>query len=229
MDKESIKKIEKFSQGVFTAFFCILLYHWIVGNSNPWSNAFWQTTQQTIDGIKSPIISRIEYRVKDILNRDTIECDELSELYSEVNFISNINCKSENGTSLLIGVVKARDQYDLSNFKHNLDCPGNRDIFIKKLISKEVNLNARDNLGRTALMWNTIKGSRLTYAVTAYKIEVLLIENEAALHYKDHFGKTALDYAKENNSPLFISLLESAIANKPIDILSLLKYQKHQR
>ncbi|NHA04177.1 ankyrin repeat domain-containing protein [Mucilaginibacter sp. HC2] len=210
MEKEDIGKIKKFAEGALTIFICILVYQWVVDGKTPFHDAFKHTVSQTWDGVKSPVTGRVAYRMKDILNRDTITCERVVELYNEIDVVDDINCKSENGTTLLIALTKAQQRDLLVPASPLRECsPGLKLKYFNKLIANDVNLNARDNLGRTALIWNTIRGISFDFG-WALTLEQKLIEHEAALHYRDKFGKTALDYARLNKNLIFINLLEKA-------------------
>lgn len=207
MDNESKKRLE----GFLTAFVCIFLYQWLVGGTSLWHTSFSQTVSRTFDEVKSPVTGKIGYRVKDILNRDTISCDVLAELNAEVDYIDDINCKSENGTTLLIALARAERHFILFHKNNLFECKKDtRSSYFKKLMARDINLNARDKWGRTALMWNSIMGFR---AMEGWELEKELIKYEAALNYKDVYGLTALDYAKKYNQ-MFVPLLEAAIKGK---------------
>jgi ankyrin repeat protein len=71
----------------------------------------------------------------------------------------------------------------------------------KKLIEKGANVNER----------NTMGSSPLIYAVTFNRPEIaeMLLTKEADIAVKDARGNTALDHAKLQGSPTLIDLLES--------------------
>ena len=76
---------------------------------------------------------------------------------------------------------------------------------IKSMLNKEVNIktliNAVDKENNTAL----ILASKFGY----HKIVKILIENGADINIKNNDGKTALDYAEENDYKSIIELLKN--------------------
>lgn len=95
---------------------------------------------------------------------------------------------------------------------HSTVYNGNIEI-MKDLIQHDANINATDKMQRTPLM----VASLIKESYTLKSMDVLL-KNNADLSAKDMFGKTAYDYAKENdvikNNPELLSILNSAINKK---------------
>lgn len=68
-------------------------------------------------------------------------------------------------------------------------------------------------IGRTALILAVLKNKQDFYGEEIYTIPniILLLEYGADMTIRDNYGKTALDYAKENNDTEVIALLNSYI------------------
>lgn len=81
---------------------------------------------------------------------------------------------------------------------------GNSDV-IQYLLTQNINLNAQDRNGRTALMWAISQHDTNTI--------VKLLERGAAVAIKDKMGATALSYARASSSPCVIRLIEASDHN----------------
>ena len=80
----------------------------------------------------------------------------------------------------------------------------NRVEMVQLLIKSKADLNARDNIGRTALMLAVV-GTRTDSVKT-------LIDSGADVNIKDAQGDTALKYAKKMGEKEIIALLKKARA-----------------
>jgi len=80
---------------------------------------------------------------------------------------------------------------------------GYEDI-VKFLIENGADIDAKDNLGATALM----------YAVDHLEVVELLIKEGIDVKAKDNYGDSALSFALKKSSPGVISALENAGCKK---------------
>lgn len=74
-------------------------------------------------------------------------------------------------------------------------------FFIDLVKNQKASINAIDLKGRTALIHAVM--------LKEYEIATTLLELGSSIAIKDSFGKTALDYAYENNDERMIQLIES--------------------
>ena len=100
-----------------------------------------------------------------------------------INKVSNINAKSSYGTPLMAAVVK------------------NNEKLVDLLLKKNVELNATDTNGTTALHYAVIFGYT--------NIVILLTNSKCNTNLKDNRGKTANDYAKITGNKQIIQLLKN--------------------
>jgi ankyrin repeat protein len=77
----------------------------------------------------------------------------------------------------------------------------NNHFFIDLVKNQGASINAIDLQGRTALVHAAM--------LKEYEIATTLLELGSSIEIKDSFGKTALDYAYENNDERMIQLIES--------------------
>ncbi len=255
---DQTKWVLKFIRGAVICFLVWLVFDWfVIKSKDPFKKSFNTTLAEEKEDLLKPV--RKYYRMKLISvltgkqNKYTGEpyCSlhDLLDLYIDIDHVDDINLQTDDGTNLLIGLARSGRNTPLKYARY---FSANRNtitraysLFIQKLFKMGIDLNARDTLKRTALIWSTINWALETREtptesdlVSAFKcpkdsiyeiplhrnLTLELLYRQRALseeklnpiNFRDRDGNTALAWAAKLNSLEPVKYLLAYGADKSI-------------